>query len=96
MMIFDAVRCSLFIFDGLMLSCQEEIFGPVLPILTVGDMDEAIAFVNSRDKALALYVFTGDTATANHVVTNTFAGGRCFHALSYIIVCCQYKQNRLD
>jgi len=58
---------------------QEEIFGPVLPILTVGDMDEAIAFVNSRDKALALYVFTGDTATANHVVTNTFAGGSCIN-----------------
>jgi aldehyde dehydrogenase (NAD+) len=58
---------------------QQEIFGPVLPILGVDDMDEAIAFVNGRDKALALYVFTGDKATANHVVANTSAGGSCIN-----------------
>ena len=45
---------------------QDEIFGPILPVLTVGSIDEAIAFVNERDKPLALYVFTGsaDVATA--------------------------------
>lgn len=40
----------------------DEIFGPVLPIMTVKDMDEAIAYVNNRDHPLALYVFAGDSA----------------------------------
>ena len=47
---------------------QEEIFGPVLPVLPVDDVDEAIAFVNAHDKPLALYVFAGDKAVANRVV----------------------------
>ena len=34
----------------------EEIFGPILPIVTVAGLDEAIAFINDRDKPLALYV----------------------------------------
>ena len=37
----------------------EEIFGPLLPVVAVDDVDEAIAFVNQRDKPLALYVFGG-------------------------------------
>lgn len=39
---------------------QEEIFGPVLPIVTVSDMDEAIRFINEREKPLALYIFCSD------------------------------------
>lgn len=39
---------------------QEEIFGPLLPILTVGGVDEAIEFINDREKPLALYVFSQD------------------------------------
>lgn len=39
---------------------QEEIFGPVLPIVTVSDMDDAIRFVNEREKPLALYIFCND------------------------------------
>lgn len=39
---------------------QEEIFGPVLPIVTVSDMDDAISFINERDKPLALYIFCSD------------------------------------
>lgn len=42
------------------LPVQEEIFGPVLPILPIRDVDEAVAFVNSRDKPLALYLFTNN------------------------------------
>ena len=41
---------------------QEEIFGPILPVLAVDDVDEAVAFVNARPHPLALYVFTGDDA----------------------------------
>lgn len=36
---------------------QEEIFGPLLPIVTVSDMDDAIRFINEREKPLALYIF---------------------------------------
>ena len=39
---------------------EEEIFGPVLPILPVKSVDEAIEFINSREKPLALYVFSNN------------------------------------
>ncbi|XP_064831391.1 aldehyde dehydrogenase family 3 member A2-like isoform X2 [Oncorhynchus masou masou] len=39
---------------------QEEIFGPLLPIVTVSDIDEAIHFINEREKPLALYVFSSN------------------------------------
>jgi aldehyde dehydrogenase (NAD+) len=56
---------------------QQEIFGPVLPVLTVGSVDEAIEFVNARDKPLALYVFSDDSATVDRVISHTSAGGVC-------------------
>ena len=37
---------------------QEEIFGPILPILTVTSLDDAIAFINARERPLAIYVFS--------------------------------------
>lgn len=37
---------------------KEEIFGPVLPIVTVSSVDEAIQFINDREKPLVLYVFS--------------------------------------
>ena len=64
----------------------EEIFGPLLPVLAVDDVDEAISFVNQRDKPLALYVFGGDAATAK-VVERTSAGGVCInHAVLHVAV----------
>jgi aldehyde dehydrogenase (NAD+) len=54
----------------------DEIFGPILPVLTYsGGVAEAIEFVNARPKPLALYVFTGDRATADRVIADTSAGG---------------------
>lgn len=44
--------------DALM---QEEIFGPILPILTVKSLDEGINFINEREKPLALYVFSDES-----------------------------------
>jgi hypothetical protein len=38
----------------------EEIFGPILPVLTVQSVDEAISFINARPKPLAAYVFSSD------------------------------------
>jgi len=54
---------------------REEIFGPVLPVLTVEGLDEAIAFVNDRDKPLALYAFTEDPAVRERLLTETSSGG---------------------
>ncbi len=39
---------------------QEEIFGPLLPIVTVNGLSEAINFISAREKPLALYVFSSD------------------------------------
>lgn len=64
---------------------QEEIFGPVLPILAVDDLDEAIAFVNGRPKPLALYIFSKDDHEAAAVVDQTSSGGVCVnHTLFHI------------
>ncbi len=59
---------------------QEEIFGPVLPLIAVDDMDAAIDFVNSREKPLALYVFAENDAVTERVVNHTTAGGVCVNA----------------
>ena len=59
---------------------SEEIFGPILPILAVPDVDAAIRFVNERDKPLALYVFTGSDETAERVLGETSSGGACVNA----------------
>ncbi len=54
---------------------EEEIFGPVLPVLPCDSADEAIAFINARPRPLALYWFGQDTATRDHVLANTVSGG---------------------
>jgi aldehyde dehydrogenase (NAD+) len=59
---------------------QEEIFGPVLPIIPVDDTSEAIAFVNEREKPLALYVFAEDEAVSDNVLGATSSGGACVNA----------------
>jgi aldehyde dehydrogenase (NAD+) len=56
---------------------QEEIFGPLLPIVAVDSIDDAIDFVNDRPKPLALYVFSGSPETAEHVLASTSSGGAC-------------------
>jgi aldehyde dehydrogenase (NAD+) len=54
---------------------HDEIFGPILPVLPVSDVDEAIDFVNGRDKPLALYVFTGEGSVRDRVLDRTSSGG---------------------
>ncbi len=54
---------------------QEEIFGPVLPIIRIGSVDEAIEFVNAREKPLALYLFGEDRNVEERVLSRTTAGG---------------------
>ena len=54
---------------------QEEIFGPILPIRTVGSLDEALAYVNAHDRPLALYPFSHDRARVEKILRTTLAGG---------------------
>ncbi|XP_048017040.1 aldehyde dehydrogenase family 3 member A2 [Megalobrama amblycephala] len=54
---------------------QEEIFGPLLPIVTVNDLSEAIHFINTREKPLALYVFSSDKTVIKRMLTETTSGG---------------------
>ena len=58
---------------------KEEIFGPVLPILTVTDLDEAMAFILERDKPLAAYLFTGSKASEQRFVETISAGNMCIN-----------------
>ncbi|XP_054857630.1 aldehyde dehydrogenase family 3 member A2 isoform X2 [Eublepharis macularius] len=54
---------------------QEEIFGPILPIVTVKSTDEAIRFINQREKPLALYVFAKDKTIIKKMIAETSSGG---------------------
>ena len=56
---------------------QEEIFGPVLPILTFENLDEAIEIVNAREKPLALYIFSSDKRNIAAVTSKCSFGGGC-------------------
>lgn len=53
----------------------EEIFGPILPIVTVQDLDAALEFINDRDKPLALYVFSESEETRARIAAETSSGG---------------------
>ena len=62
---------------------QEEIFGPIFPVLTFKELDEVIAFVNDREKPLALYYFgTND----KYVLHHTSSGGTCINDVIMHIV----------
>ena len=53
----------------------EEIFGPVLPVIGYGDLDDAIRYVNGRPRPLALYLFTNEEAHRDAVLSRTTSGG---------------------
>lgn len=58
---------------------EEEIFGPVLPILTYSTEEEAINLINSKPKPLALYIFSNRKAFQNKVMRETTAGSACIN-----------------
>ena len=66
---------------------SEEIFGPILPVIRVRGVQEAIAFVNARPKPLALYVFAGDRYVQRQVIERTSSGGATInHAWLHLAV----------
>lgn len=58
---------------------QEEIFGPLLPILTYEKLEEAIAFIKKREKPLALYLFTNSRKNEKKVIKTLSFGGGCIN-----------------
>ena len=64
---------------------QEEIFGPVLPIIAVDHLSEALDYINARPKPLAMYLFSESDAAAERVQSETSSGGVCVnHTLLHI------------
>ncbi|KAG0333375.1 Aldehyde dehydrogenase [Podila humilis] len=54
---------------------EDELFGPILPMIRVNDVDDAIEYVNSRDDPLALYIFSSNNKFINKVMDSTRSGG---------------------
>jgi aldehyde dehydrogenase (NAD+) len=68
----------------------DEIFGPILPIMTVQSLDDAIGFVNSRPKPLAAYLFTKTKSIRERVIKEVPAGGMVINHLLF-----QFSTNKL-
>ena len=58
---------------------NEELFGPILPIIEYDDIDQVIARINANPKPLALYIFEQDQAFANEIVARTSSGSVCIN-----------------
>lgn len=58
---------------------QDEIFGPILPVLTYERFDQALSQINAHPKPLALYLFSRDRAKQQRVLTETSSGGVCLN-----------------
>jgi aldehyde dehydrogenase (NAD+) len=58
---------------------QEEIFGPLLPVIEYDDLSQAIALVNKMPKPLALYIFSRNRSVQDRVLRETSAGGGCIN-----------------
>ncbi|EGD01358.1 aldehyde dehydrogenase, partial [Burkholderia sp. TJI49] len=66
---------------------QEEIFGPLLPLVPYERLDEAIAYVNARPRPLALYLFDEDGGTIERVMHETISGGVTINEALMHIAC---------
>ncbi|MBG6286550.1 coniferyl aldehyde dehydrogenase [Pseudomonas nitroreducens] len=58
---------------------QEEIFGPLLPVIPYQTLDQALSYINERDRPLALYFFGYDKREQDHVLAQTHSGGVCLN-----------------
>ncbi len=58
-----------------MILMQDEIFGPVLPIMTYDSPDEIIIYINGHERPLALYIFSTDQRLVDKLIDNTMSGG---------------------
>jgi aldehyde dehydrogenase (NAD+) len=64
---------------------QEEIFGPILPVISYSDIDDVILKIKSRPKPLACYIFTNDSSLKNKLLNElSFGGGAVNDAMMHI------------
>ena len=61
---------------------QEEIFGPILPLIAFTDIDQILNEINSKPKPLALYVFSNEQVTQDKVIQRTSAGDSCINQIA--------------
>jgi len=66
---------------------QQEIFGPILPVITIDNIDEAISIVNDHPKPLALYIFSTNSDTQKKVIENTTSGGASVNETVFHVAC---------
>jgi aldehyde dehydrogenase (NAD+)/coniferyl-aldehyde dehydrogenase len=66
---------------------QEEIFGPLLPLIPYDTLDDAIAFINTRPRPLALYLYADDARTIERVTHETIAGGMAVNETLMHLAC---------
>lgn len=65
---------------------QEEIFGPILPVIGYDDLKQAISYINSQPKPLALYIFSENKKMINTIIESTASGGVSINdTISHII-----------
>ena len=69
---------------------QEEIFAPILPVMTYEDIDQVIGYIEARDKPLALYMYSDDEANVQKVLNRTSSGGVTING-----VFSHYRENQL-
>lgn len=73
-----------------MLIMQEEIFGPIVPVMEYEDLDEAIRYIEQRDKPLALYMYSDNKDNVDKVLNRTSSGGVTVNAFFF-----HYLENNL-
>lgn len=73
-----------------MLIMQEEIFGPVVPVMTYKTLDEVIGYIAERPKPLALYIYSNTPANVDRILSRTSAGGVAINGF-----CSHYLENQL-
>ncbi|XP_026199058.1 aldehyde dehydrogenase family 3 member B1 isoform X1 [Anabas testudineus] len=56
---------------------QQDVFGPVLPVLSVNNVDEAISFINKQDKALCVYAYSSNSKVISRLMSETSSGSFC-------------------
>jgi coniferyl-aldehyde dehydrogenase len=62
---------------------QQEIFGPLLPILEYDDIDQAINYINNSERPLALYIYSFNKTFQNKILKNTHSGGVCINDAAF-------------
>jgi len=62
---------------------QQEIFGPIIPIITYKNTAEAISYINKNDRPLALYIYSFDKQFQQNILLNTHAGGVCINEATF-------------